>query len=102
VTVAPLEPSQTLANRISNKLLADLTLTFGSVLLLTMTFSIIYMLSSINATIDFNILEYIYVLIMPVSFNLFSILFYADNVIARQILLREFIDSCYTLIEWNQ
>jgi hypothetical protein len=93
VTVAPLVPTQAPAIQFSNKLLADLSLTIGCVLLLTTTFSIIYMISSSNAPVDFNVLKYVYVLIMPVSLNLFTILFYGNNVKARKILLRELIDS---------
>jgi len=102
VTVAPLVPSQALAGQFSNKLLADLTLTIGCLILLTMTFSIIYVISSANATVDFNILKYVYFLIMPVSSNLFSILFYANNAKARKTLLRELRDSFHSWIECNQ
>jgi hypothetical protein len=102
VTVAPLAPSQTLAMQFPKKLLADLTLTIGCVLFLTMAFSIIYMFSSTNATVDFNNLKFSYFLIMPVSFNLFTILFYAKNVNARKTLLRELRDSFHSWIECNQ
>ncbi len=102
VAVAPLEPSQTLAIKFPNKLLADLTLTIGCVLLLTITFSIIYMFSSTNSTVEFNTLKYVYVLVMPVTFSLFTFLFYANNVKARKTLLREMSDLLTSLIECNQ
>ena len=93
VTVAPLVvPCQTLPIKLPNKLLADLALTIGCVLFLTVAFSIIYVFSSSNAIVDFNVLKYFYVLIMPVAFNLFTILFYASNVTARKTLLRELND----------
>jgi hypothetical protein len=102
VAVAPLEPSHTLAIKFPEKLLADLTLTIGCVLLLTITFSIIYMFSFTNSTVEFNTLKYVYVLIMPVTFSLFTFLFYANNVKARKTLLREISDSLNSWIECNQ
>ena len=102
VTVAPLAPSQTLAVQFKKRLLADKTLTIGCVLFLTMAFTIIYLLSSTNATVDFNVLKYFYVLIMPVTFSLFSIVFYANNAKIRKNLLRELFDSFNLLIECNQ
>jgi hypothetical protein len=103
VTVAPLVvPWQTLPIKLPNKLLADLALTFGCVLFLTVAFSIIYVFSSTNATVDFNVLKYFYILIMPVAFNLFTILFYASNATARKTLLREFYDLHNSLFECNQ
>jgi hypothetical protein len=102
VTVAPLAPSQTLAVQFKKRLLADKTLTIGCVLFLTMAFTIIYLFSSTNATVDFNVLKYFYVLIMPVTFSLFSIVFYANNAKIRKNLLRELFDSFNLLIECNQ
>ena len=102
VTVAPLAPSQTLAVQFKKRLLADKTLTIGCVLFLTMAFTIIYLFSSTNATVDFNVLKYFYILIMPVAFNLFTTLFYASNVTARKTLLRELSDLHNSLIECNQ
>jgi hypothetical protein len=102
VTVAPLVPSQTLATQFQKKLWADKTLTIGSVLFLAMTFCAIYMFSSTNARVDLNVLKYIYVIIMPVAFSLFSIVFYANNVQIRKTLLRELLDSLHTFIECNQ
>jgi glucan phosphoethanolaminetransferase (alkaline phosphatase superfamily) len=102
VAVAPLEPSHTLAIKFPKKLLADLTLTIGCVLLLTLAFSIIYMFSSKNTTVDFSVLKFFYVLILPVAFNLFTILFYAKNVKARKTLLRELRDSFHSWIDCNQ
>jgi hypothetical protein len=102
VTVAPLVPCQTLPIQLPNKLLADLALTIGCVLFLTVAFSIIYIFSSTNATVDFNILKYFYILIMPVAFNLFTILFYASKATARKSLLRELSDLHNSLIECNQ
>jgi hypothetical protein len=102
VAVAPLDPSNTQAIKFPKKQLADLTLTIGCVLLLTMAFSIIYVFSSKNTTVDFSVLKFFYVLILPVAFNLFSILFYAKNVKARKTLLRELRDSFHSWIECNQ
>jgi hypothetical protein len=102
VTVAPLAPSQTLAVQFKKRLLADKTLTIGCVLFLTMAFTIIYLFSSTNATVDFNVLKYFYVLIMPVTFSLFSIVFYANNAKIRKNLLRELFDSFNLLIECNE
>jgi hypothetical protein len=87
---------------IKKRLLADKTLTIGCVLFLTMAFTIIYLFSSTNATVDFNVLKYFYVLIMPVTFSLFSIVFYANNAKIRKNLLRELFDSFNLLIECNE
>ena len=102
VTVAPLVPSQTLAIPFKKHLWADKTLTIGSVLFLAMTFCAIYMFSSTNARVDFNVLKYIYVILMPVAFSLFAIVFYANNSQIRKTLLRELLDSLHTFIECNQ
>jgi hypothetical protein len=103
VKVAPLVvPCHTLPIKLPNKLLADLALTIGCVLFLTVAFSIIYVFSSSNATVDFNVLKYFYILIMPVAFNLFTISFYASNATARKTLLRELSDLHNSLIECNQ
>jgi hypothetical protein len=67
-----------------------------------MTFCAIYMFSSTNARVDLNVLKYIYVILMPVAFSLFAIVFYANNVQIRKTLLRELLDSLHTFIECNQ
>jgi hypothetical protein len=104
-TVAPLVPSQTLQTlqTISqNKLLSDFCYPIVCLLPLTMAFSVIYIFSSSKATVNFNALKFFYFLIMPVAFNLFAILFYANNPKARTTLLRELNDSFNSWIECNQ
>jgi hypothetical protein len=104
-TVAPLVPSQTLPtlHTISqNKLLSDFSFPIGCLLPLTMAFSVIYIFSSSKATVNFNALKFFYFLIMPVAFNLFAILFYANNPKARTTLQRELNDSFHSWIECNQ
>ena len=104
-TVAPLVPSQTLPTlqTISqNKLLSDFSFPIGCLLPLTMAFSVIYIFSSSKVTVNFNDFKFFYVLIMPVAFNLFVILFYANNPKARTTLLRELNDSFNSWIECNQ
>jgi hypothetical protein len=100
MTVAPVGPIQNHKSKFQNKLLADLTLTICSVLLIATTFAITYIIGSTHVTVvDFNIIQCLYLLMMPVAFNLVTILFYAKNVNARKMILRELRTS---LMHCNQ
>lgn len=92
MTVLPLGPSQILKNKFPHKLLADLTLTIGSLLLLIVTFAIVYIISS---RVEFNTKFFLYLLTIPVALNLFSFLFYAKNANARKTILRELYDFVF-------
>ncbi len=97
-TLAPVDSHQILQIQFPNNLLADLTLTIGSVVFLMATFSTVYVIGSTHTTVDFNLAQFIYLLILPISFISVAILFYAKNANARKIIMREFCDSfinCY-------
>ena len=91
MTVLPLEPSNIPVTKFPNKLLVDLTLTIGSILLIMTTFGVIYIIGSKQAKVDFTVIQFIYLLMVPIVFNLFSSLFYIKNINARKIILREFV-----------
>jgi len=102
LTVLPVAQSNSHKSLFTNKLLIDLTLTIGSVFLLSTLFFVVYILGSTNGKVDFNIVKYYYLLMGPIIFNLVTILFYAKNVNARKILLKELSFSFRSLYECNQ
>jgi hypothetical protein len=57
------------------------------------TFSTAYVIGSTHTTVDFNLAQFIYLLILPISFISVAVLFYAKNANARKIIMREFCDS---------
>ena len=92
LTVVPIKQSHIVTNKFPNKLVVDLTLTIGSVILIMASSGIVYIIGSKHTKVDFKILQLIYLIMMPIVFNLFSILFYAKNVNARKIIYREFVN----------
>ncbi len=101
-TVQQVAPNQThYNNKLQNKLLADLTLTIGSVFLVIAASSVKYIFSSTQtpAKVDFNSQQYFNLLVLPITFNAFCILFYLRNASARKMIFRELNDY---LIRFNQ
>jgi hypothetical protein len=101
-SVQQVAPNQThYNNKLQNKLLADLALTIGSVLLIIAASSVKYIFSSTQtpAKVDFNSQQYFNLLELPITLNSFSILFYARHASARNMIFRELKDC---LIQFNE
>jgi len=92
-TTAHVNPNQSLHRKFPNKLIVELSLTIGSGLLIMATSSFVYIIDSTRATMNYHLMEYFYLLMMPITFNMVSVLFYAKNATARKIIFRELIDS---------
>ena len=98
-TSAPIDPNQVLQSKFPTKMLADLTVTIGSALLFMAASSIKYIVGSKHTTMDLKTMHLFYLLALPITYNSFTILFYAKNAQARKTILRELKGS---LIQCNQ
>jgi hypothetical protein len=85
-TVVQVDPNQSLQYKFPNKMMVDLSLTIGSVLLIMAISFFIYIISSTHATVDYTTVEYFYLLMMPISFNSVSVSFYLKNPNVRKII----------------
>ena len=98
-TVVQVDPNQSLQYKFPNKMIVDLSLTIGSVLLIMAISFFIYIISSTHATVDYTTVEYFYLLMMPISFNSVSVSFYLKNPNVRKII---FWECGSTFIHCNQ
>ncbi len=78
-TTAPIDPNQVLKNKFPTKMLGGLTVTIGSALLFMAASSIKYFVGSKHTTMDLKTMHFLNLLALPITYNSFTILFYAKN-----------------------
>ncbi len=88
LTISPVPPNQN-----SNNILAELKITMGIVVLILTVFFVSYILSLTNSTIHQtqntinSFIQLYFLLMLPIVFNVFAILFYVKNELVKKVFL---------------